>query len=130
LTLQPGLVRLTVRRAAAAEDEPRGVDPMTTALIISELLPLYDDALIADIDAVFDAIDREVEEAREAAEQASMLLDVEWLVDEMLEDTVRITREALEISLTLTDSEAVSQASPPAPTLASLPALEQVAEVA
>ncbi|MFO7564103.1 MAG: hypothetical protein R6X02_15765 [Enhygromyxa sp.] len=90
---------------------------MTTALIISELLPLHDDALIADIDAVFAQIDREVAETREAAEQAALLLDVEWLVDEMLEETVRIAREPLEISLTLTDAE---------PTCAS----EEVAEVA
>lgn len=80
---------------------------MTTALIISELLPIHDDALIADIDAVFDAIDREVAESREAAGQAAMLLDVEWLVDEMLEDTIRVSREALEISLMLEQVESV-----------------------
>lgn len=82
---------------------------MTTALIISELLPIHDDALIADIDAVFDAIDREVAEAREAAEQAALLLDVEWLVDEMTEETLRVSRESLEISLTLTESEAEAE---------------------
>ncbi|HLT37783.1 MAG TPA: hypothetical protein VK034_15935 [Enhygromyxa sp.] len=60
---------------------------MTTALIISELLlPIHDDALIADIDAVFDEIDREIAETRALAQQAALLLDVEWLVDEMLED--------------------------------------------
>jgi hypothetical protein len=74
---------------------------MTTALIISELIPIHDDALVADIDAAFDEIDREVALARERAEQSAMLLDVEWLVDELLETTVRIARESLEISLEL-----------------------------
>jgi hypothetical protein len=74
---------------------------MTTALIISELLPIHDDALVADIEAAFAEIDREVEEARELAQQTALLLDVEWLVDELLDDTVRVSREALEISLEL-----------------------------
>lgn len=92
---------------------------MTTALIISELLPIHDDALIADIDAVFDEIDREVALAREVAEQTALLLDVEWLVDEMLDDTVRLSREALEISLQLCEPESHS-----------LPICDEVAEVA
>lgn len=74
---------------------------MTTALIISELIPIHDDALVADIDAAFDEIDREVALAREQAEHSALLLDVEWLVDELLETTVRIARESLEISLEL-----------------------------
>jgi len=79
---------------------------MTTALIISELLPLHDDALLADIDAAFTAIDREVALARQialaSANDYQLQLDVEWLVDELLDDTVRIAREPLEISLELT----------------------------
>ncbi|HVI03331.1 MAG TPA: hypothetical protein VM869_31760 [Enhygromyxa sp.] len=78
---------------------------MTTALIISELVPIHDDALVADIDAAFVEIDREVALARERAEQSAMLLDVEWLVDELLETTVRIRREALEISLVLENED-------------------------
>lgn len=78
---------------------------MTTALIISELVPIHDDALVADIDAAFVEIDREVALARERAEQSSLLLDVEWLVDELLETTIRIPREALEISLLLADED-------------------------
>jgi hypothetical protein len=74
---------------------------MTTALIISELLPIHDDALVADIEAAFAEIDREVEETRELARRAALLLDVEWLVDEMLDDTVRASLEGLEISLEL-----------------------------
>lgn len=74
---------------------------MTTALMISELLPIHDDALIADIDAAFAEIDREVALAREQAEHEALLLDVEWLVDELAEDTVRVSREALDISLEL-----------------------------
>lgn len=78
---------------------------MTTALIISELIPVHDDALVADIDAAFDEIDRQVALARERAEQNALLLDVEWLVDELLETTVRIARESLEISLELSEAE-------------------------
>jgi hypothetical protein len=74
---------------------------MTTALIISELIPLHDDALVADINAAFDEIDREVAAARNRVEHQALLLDVEWLVDELSEDTIRVSREALEISLEL-----------------------------
>lgn len=76
---------------------------MTTALIISELIPIHDDALVADINAAFDEIDRQVALAQARAEQHSLLLDVEWLVDELTEDTIRVSREALEISLEIDD---------------------------
>ena len=39
--------------------------------------------------------------AAENEQLRAMLLDVEWLVDELLETTVRIARESLEISLEL-----------------------------
>jgi hypothetical protein len=78
---------------------------MTTALIISELIPLYDDALVADIDAAFAEIDREIALANELAEQSALLLDVEWLMDELLEDTIRVAREGLEISLELRNDD-------------------------
>ncbi len=78
---------------------------MTTALIISELIPIHDDALLADIDAAFDEIDRKVAAARERSEQRALLLDVEWLVDELTEDTIRVSREALEISLEISEPD-------------------------
>jgi hypothetical protein len=56
---------------------------MTTALIISELLPFHDDALLADIDHIFDEIDRSV--AKTPPDEAEeIMLIVDWLVDEML----------------------------------------------
>lgn len=73
---------------------------MTTALIISELLSFHDDALLADIDAAFAEIDRDIALSR--AEVDRLQLDVEWLVDELLDDTVRMSREQLDISLELT----------------------------
>lgn len=93
---------------------------MTTAMIISELISLHDDELVADIDATFDRIDHEVAAARDL-EQRTLLLDVEWLVDEMLEQTVRISREALDISIEITGED--STVSEPRPAV-------QVAEVA
>jgi hypothetical protein len=89
---------------------------MTTAIIISELLPIHDEALLADIDAAFDEIDREVAES--TADTDAVLLAVEWLVDELL-DTVCTAREPLEISLELTDSDSDSA-----------PVCDEVAEVA
>ena len=78
---------------------------MTTALIISELLPLHDDALIADIDRVFDEIDRSVEPTP-PGETRELLLIVDELVEEMLAPDA----EGLEISLTL--DQAATKASP------------------
>ena len=76
---------------------------MTTAVIISELIPIHDDALVADIDAAFEQIDREIIAANDEAsrETRALLLDVEWLVDELCEETMRLAREPLEISLEL-----------------------------
>lgn len=58
---------------------------MTTAIIISELLPLHDDELIADIDRIFDEIDASVEPTP-PGEAVELLLIVDELVDEMLAD--------------------------------------------
>lgn len=76
---------------------------MTTAVMISELVPIHDDTLVADIDAAFDQVDREVAANDEASrETRALLLDVEWLVDDLLDEaTVRLAREPLEISLEL-----------------------------
>lgn len=74
---------------------------MTTALILSEI-PIHDDALVADIDAAFDEMNRDWIAARQRAEQEALLLDVDWMVSDLLEEvTVRMSREALEISLEL-----------------------------
>jgi hypothetical protein len=82
---------------------------MTTALILSEM-PIHDDALVADIDAEFAQMNRDRIAARQRAEDEALILDVDWLVSELLDDvTVRIAREALEISLELT-LEAASEA--------------------
>ena len=93
---------------------------MTTALIISELLPFHDDALLADIDQIFDEIDRSVAEtAPDEAEE--ILLIVDWLVDEMLTPescAQRSKSDELAIELELED---------PAPTAAEA---DEVAEVA
>lgn len=56
---------------------------MKTALIISELLELHDDTLIADIERAFDEIDRLVEPTP-PGERFELLLLVEDLVEEML----------------------------------------------
>jgi hypothetical protein len=81
-------------------------EPMTTAMMIAELMPLHDDELVADIDMTFAAIDRERRIAREQAEIEAMLLDIDWLVAEMLGGVPRRGREpgreALDISLELT----------------------------
>jgi len=80
-------------------------EPMTTAMMIAELMPLHDDELVADIDMTFAAIDRERQAAREQAEVEALLLDIDWLVAEMLGGTAHGARdrghEALDISLEL-----------------------------
>ena len=75
---------------------------MTTAMMIAELMPLHDDELVADIDMTFAAIDRERLAARARAEIDAMLLDIDWLVAEMLGGAPHRAREALDISLELT----------------------------
>ena len=70
---------------------------MKTALILSEI-PIHDDALVADIDAEFDEMNRDRIAARQRLEQEALLLDVDWLVSDLLEEvTIRMSREALEI---------------------------------
>lgn len=56
---------------------------MKTALIISELLELHDDTLIADIERAFDEVDRLVEPT-DPNERFELLLLVDDLIDEML----------------------------------------------
>ena len=55
---------------------------MTTALIISELLELHDDALLADINRAFDEIDRSVPVLSDG--DNALMLIVDELVEEML----------------------------------------------
>ena len=71
---------------------------MTTALMISELLPLHDDQLSADIERMFDEIDRSIDPTP-ANDTFELLLIVDELVDEMLAPGA--AEEALEISLEL-----------------------------
>ena len=70
---------------------------MTTATIISELCPFHDDALLADIEHIFDEIDRSVELTPPGEAFVIMLL-VDELVDEMLTPVVP---DELTISLEL-----------------------------
>jgi hypothetical protein len=74
---------------------------MTTATIISELLPFHDDALLADIEHIFDEIDRTVD-LTPASEAFVIMLLVDELVDEMLdEQPVKRDELTIEISLDL-----------------------------
>lgn len=70
---------------------------MTTATIISELLPFHDDALLADIEHIFDEIDRSVE-ATAPDDSFVLMLLVDELVDEMVTPVVP---DELTIELTL-----------------------------
>lgn len=70
---------------------------MKTATIISELLEYHDDALLADIDDIFDDIDRNVEPTPPDDAFVIWLL-VDELVDEMLTPVVP---DRLEIELSL-----------------------------
>lgn len=70
---------------------------MTTATIISELLPLHDDALLADIEHIFDEIDRNVKLTAPDEASAIMLL-VDELVDELL-TPVKPDELSIELSL-------------------------------
>jgi hypothetical protein len=72
---------------------------MTTATIISELLPFHDDALLADIEHIFDEIDRSVEASKPGDEFVIMLL-VDELVDELL-TPVKPDELTIELSLDL-----------------------------
>jgi hypothetical protein len=70
---------------------------MTTATIISELLPFHDDALLADIEHIFDEIDRNVENSPPGEAFVIMLL-----VDELVEDMLTpVVPDELTITLTL-----------------------------
>jgi hypothetical protein len=74
---------------------------MTTATIISELLPFHDDALLADIEHIFDEIDRSVEHTPPGESFVIMLL-VDELYDEMVYDRpARRDELTIEISLDL-----------------------------
>jgi hypothetical protein len=70
---------------------------MKTALIISELLELHDDTLIADIERAFDEVDKMVEPTP-PGERFELLLLVDDLIDEML---APLKREQLSIELEL-----------------------------
>jgi hypothetical protein len=72
---------------------------MTTATIISELLPFHDDALLADIEHIFDEIDRTVEHTPPGEAFVIMLL-VDELVDEMIDERP-IQRDELTIEISL-----------------------------
>jgi hypothetical protein len=79
---------------------------MTTATIISELLPFHDDALLADIEHIFDEIDRTVPFTPPGEAFVIMLL-VDELFDEMIDERpVKRDELTIEISLDLdTDSD-------------------------
>lgn len=70
---------------------------MKTALMISELLELHDDTLIADIERAFDEVDRLVEPTP-PGERFELLLLVDDLIDEML---APVQTEQLSIELEL-----------------------------
>jgi hypothetical protein len=70
---------------------------MTTATIISELLPFHDDALLADIEHIFDELDRTVEPTP-PSEAFVIMLMVDELVDELL---TPVTPDALTIELAI-----------------------------
>jgi hypothetical protein len=73
---------------------------MTTAIIISELLPLHDDALLADIEHIFTELDRTV--AKTAPDdRAELLLLVDELVDEMLAPAEPREQLAIELEIDL-----------------------------
>jgi hypothetical protein len=79
---------------------------MTTATIISELLPFHDDALLADIEHIFDELDRNVE-ATPPGEAFVIMLLVDELVDELL-TPVTPDELTIEISLDLTSRDVYS----------------------
>lgn len=72
---------------------------MTTATFICELLPFHDDALLADIEHIFDEIDRSVDQTPPGEAFVIMLL-VDELVDELI-DNRPAKRDELTISLEL-----------------------------
>jgi hypothetical protein len=76
---------------------------MTTATIISELCPFHDDALLADIEHIFDELDRTVESTPPGEAFVIMLL-VDELMDELL-TPVTPDELTIEISLDLTSQE-------------------------
>jgi hypothetical protein len=76
---------------------------MTTATIISELCPFHDDALLADIEHIFDELDRTVESTPPGEAFVIMLL-VDELIDELL-TPVTPDELTIEISLDLTSQE-------------------------
>ncbi|KIG15676.1 hypothetical protein DB30_05424 [Enhygromyxa salina] len=80
---------------------------MKTALIISELLELHDDTLIADIERAFDEVDRQVEPTP-PGERFELLLLVDDLTDEMLAPAPA-EQLSIELELELGD-ERVAQA--------------------
>jgi hypothetical protein len=81
---------------------------MTTATIISELLPFHDDALLADIEHIFDEIDRSVELTPPGESFVIMLL-VDELVDEMIDERpVKRDELTIEISIDLERELSVS----------------------
>jgi hypothetical protein len=76
---------------------------MTTATIISELLPFHDDALLADIEHIFDELDRAVEPTP-PGEAFVIMLMVDELVDELL-TPVKPDELTIEIAIDLTNSD-------------------------
>jgi hypothetical protein len=76
---------------------------MTTATIISELCPFHDDALLADIEHIFDELDRTVE-ATPPGEAFVIMLLVDELFDELL-TPVTPDELTIELALDLMDSE-------------------------
>ena len=70
---------------------------MKTALMISELLGLHDDTLIADIERAFDEVDRLVEPTP-PGERFELLLLVDDLMEEMLAP-VQAEQLSIEIEL-------------------------------
>ena len=80
---------------------------MTTALIISELLELHDDTLIADIERAFDEIDASVPIVADG--DSALMLIVDELVEEMLApDRARGESTKLSISLDIYDDDGAS----------------------
>ena len=73
---------------------------MTTAMMISQMLELHDDALIADVEQVFNEIDRSVA-LTPRDEYGPLLLIVDELVDEMLAPPLVEESNKLSISLEL-----------------------------
>ncbi|PRQ08495.1 hypothetical protein [Enhygromyxa salina] len=79
---------------------------MKTALIISELLELHDDTLIADIERAFDEVDRLVEPTP-PGERVELMLLVDDLLDEMLAPAPT-EQLSIELELELGDGRAAS----------------------